>query len=125
MEKATRKQRVSKRWHEERFGRLTSSVFGDVVKCRQYEDHALRKSDSNLSTSAIQWGKSKESVARQEYECKLQLQPPELSVHECGVYISHDGFLAASPDGIICNSEGGTLEIKCRGILMLATNSCS
>ena len=119
VEKATRKQHDSRRWHEERYGRLTSSAFGDIVKCRLYEGHAVRKiypTHSNLSTSAIQWGRSKESVARQQYEQALKQQSPEMSVQQCGVYISNDGFLAASPDGIICNEEGspvGTLEIKC------------
>ena len=106
VEKATRKQHDSRRWHKERYGRLTSSAFGDL---KIYPNH------SNLSTAAIQWGRSKESVARQRYEQVLKQQSPDMSVHECGVYISNDGFLVASPDGIICNEEGspvGTLEIK-------------
>ena len=91
IEKAIRKQHTSKRWHEERYGRLTSSMFGEVIKCKKYEGHALRKiypSQSNLSTSAIQWGKANESIARQQYEQSLQ----QLKVRDCGLYIAQNGF---------------------------------
>ena len=41
IEKAKKKKKHGcKRWHEERYGRITSSAFGDIVKCRQYEEHA-------------------------------------------------------------------------------------
>ena len=43
IEKATRRQHESKRWHEERHGRLTASTFGEIVKCKQFEGHAVRK----------------------------------------------------------------------------------
>ena len=117
IEQATRKQHDSKRWHEERYGRLTSSGFGEIIKCRQYEGHAQRKiypTQSKLSTSSIQWGKQNEPVARQQYE--QFLKPRKLKVRNSGQYISNHGFLAASLDGIICDENGspqGTLEIKC------------
>ena len=69
-------------------------------------------SQSKLSTSAIQWGKNNECIARQQYEQSLH----DYKVYECGLHISQDGFLATSPDGIVCSAEGvpvGTLEIKC------------
>ena len=71
IEQATRKQHDSKRWHEERYGRLTSSGFGEIIKCRTYEGHAQRKlypTQSKLSTSSIQWGKHNEPIAWQQYE---------------------------------------------------------
>ena len=114
IEQATRKQHDSKRWHEERYGRLTSSGFGEIIKCRTYEGHAQRKlypTQSKLSTSSIQWGKHNEPIARQQYE-----RSSKLKVRNCGLYISEHGFLAASPDGVICDEDGspkGTLEIKC------------
>ena len=117
IEKATQKQHKCKRWHEERYGRLTSSGFGDIIKCRRFEGHAQRKiypMQSKLSTSAIQWGKCNEAIARQQYAQHLQHQ--DLNVRECGLYISYQGFLAASPDGIVCAKDGspaGILEIKC------------
>ena len=43
IEQATRTQHNCKPWHEERYGRLTSSGFGEIVKCRQYGGHAQRK----------------------------------------------------------------------------------
>ena len=66
IEQATRKQHDSKRWYEERFGRLTSSEFGAIIKCRQYQGYAQRMLypvQSRLSTSAIQWGKHNEPIA--------------------------------------------------------------
>ena len=69
---------------------------------------------SKLSMSAIQWGKCNEAIAWQQYTQHLQHQ--ELKVCECGLYISYHGFLAASPDGIVCDKDGslaGVLEIKC------------
>ena len=117
IEQATRKQHNCKRWHEEWYGRLTSSGFADIVKCRQHEGHAQRKiypTQSKLSTSSIQWGKHNEPVARHQYEQHLEHQ--NLRVCDSGLYIPHHGFLAASPNGIICDKDGspiGTLEIKC------------
>ena len=65
IERATRRQSDCRRWHEERYGRITSSKFGEVVKCRQYQGHAQRMlypTCSSMSTSAIQWGKENEEV---------------------------------------------------------------
>lgn len=98
---------MTKRWHEERYGRLTSSGFGEIIKCRQYEGHAQRKiypSQSNLSTAAIQWGKQNEPVARQLYEQHIQHQ--KLRVRNSGLWVSHHGFLATSPDGIVYDQDG-------------------
>ena len=39
IQQATRKQHDSKRWYEEQFGRLTSSEFGAIIKCRQYQGY--------------------------------------------------------------------------------------
>ena len=116
IEKATRRQHESKRWHEERHGRLTASTFGEIVKCKQFEGHAVRKlypSKSTLSTSAIQWGKNNEARAREKYSSTLN-ENQQLRV--CGLHISRHGFLAASPDGIVENEGGvsiGIVEIKC------------
>ena len=117
IEEATRKQHDCKRWHEERYGRLTSSGFGEIIKCRQYEGHAQRKiypSQSNLSTAAIQWGKQNEPIARQLYEQHIQHR--KLRVHNSGLWVSNHDFLAASPDGTVYDQDGslkGILEIKC------------
>ena len=97
-------QHESKRWYEERWGRLTASVFGKIVRCKQYEGHAKRKlypNKSTLSTAAIQ--------------CIETLEDSQ-QVQLCGLYVSVSGFLAASPDGIVCSRDGtpvGVLEIKC------------
>ena len=91
-------------------------MFGEIVKCKQYEGHAKRKlypNKSTLSTAAIQWGKSNESTARDQY---IETLEDNQQVQLCGLYVSVSGFLAASPDGIVCSGDGtpvGVLEIKC------------
>lgn len=116
VESATRKQGDCKRWYEERYGRLTASGFGEVVKCRKYEGHVQTRiypTQSHLSTSAILWGKSNEDTARKEYKKR---KGQSLKVRESGLFISPQGFLASTPDGIICDENDsplGILEIKC------------
>ena len=118
IERATRIQSDCRRWHEERYGRITSSKFGELVKCRQYQGHAqrmLHPTCSSMSTSTNPMGKENEETARQQY-FETHLRQHSLTVRECGIFISHHGFLAASPDGIVCSKDGlpiGTLEIKC------------
>ena len=66
IEKATIGQRIRKRWHEERYGRLTSSHFGRICKANKLENLAtqlLYSPQSSLSSSAIQWGIEHESAA--------------------------------------------------------------
>ena len=131
IEKATRRQHECKRWHEERYGRITSSKFGDIIKCRQYKGHARRMlypTCSSISTSAIQWGKDNEPVASQQYS-DTYLRKQGWTVKECGIFISSHGFLAASPDGLVCSEDGtpvGTLEVKCphTSRSMLVADAC-
>ncbi|SMN02463.1 phage-related exonuclease [uncultured Candidatus Thioglobus sp.] len=115
IEKATVGQSLRKRWHEERFGRLTASNFGRVCKVRKVESMAIKllyAPSSVLSSSAIQWGKDHEDEARKQYQATL---PPGHCVRECGIFIhSTSGYLAASPDGLVFrDGEKGILEIKC------------
>ena len=62
------------------------------------------------------WHKIHEASAFSQYKASL---PNELIVHESGIFISQQGFLAASPDGIVTSvnnsKEGycGVIEIKC------------
>ena len=91
IEEATRKQHDCKRWHEERYGRLTSSGFGEIIKCRQYEGYAQRKiypSQSNLSTAAIHGGKQNEPMAWQLYKQHIQHQKLRVRTVVCGFPIT-------------------------------------
>ena len=88
IEEATRRQFASKRWHEERFGRIISSKFGEICKCRQPTNVCLKMlytSSSSLSSSAILWGRNHEPQARDDY---AKILPRGWSVRECGLCIS-------------------------------------
>lgn len=115
LEEATAEQSQSKRWHEEHFGRITSSRFGEIIKCRQPSTLCTRLlylSKAVLSSAAIQWGRTNEQKAREAYAKQLL---PNLIVRCTGIRIS--GFIGASPDGIVCSAHDhtiqGLLEIKC------------
>ena len=86
IERATVGQSVRKRWHEERYGRLTASNFGKIYKAKKYDSLTtyLLSSGTKLSSRAIQWGKEHENEARQAYESSLSA---EFSLKECGIYI--------------------------------------
>ena len=113
---ATTAQNMSKLWHEEHFGRLTSSLFGEIKKCRQPTNTCTRllyRTTSQLSSGAIKWGQDNECRARSQYSSQLS---PEFCVRRCGIYISESGFLGASPDGLVYSVDNniavGIIEIK-------------
>ena len=117
VERATVGQKIRKRWHEERHGRLTASNFGRIIKGRKYGNIAadlLYNSKSQLSSEAVRWGNDHEEEARQEYERTLSSGE---TVKECGIFISKEhGFLGGSPDGVVFdenNTSIGIVEIKC------------
>ena len=114
--KTTRTQFVSKRWHEERYCRITSSKFGEICKSRTRTSLCTRilyKNSLPISSAALIWGRDHESQARLEYSRKLK---EGWSVEECGLHLStYKGYLGASPDGLVCfgGKICGCIEIKC------------
>ena len=116
IEAVTRKQFGCKRWHEERFARLTASKFGEIAKCREpikLCTNYLYNKSSSLTTSALLWGRDHEDIARQQY---AQLLADGWSVRACGLYIStRYGYIGASPDGLVFDESNlcGCVEIKC------------
>ena len=116
VEAATRDQSQSPRWHHERQCRITSSSFGIFCKgcisaCKVKTLLYDTDTTSKVSSSAILWGKLHESTAFEQYSKSLA---PNEHIRHCDIYIlKHDGFLAASPDGIVTSDNGGTIEIKC------------
>ena len=72
-----------------------------------------RGNTSSLSSSALLWGRNNENNARVKYGEQLGVG---WSVQDCGLFVSIiNGFLAATPDGLVCNDGKieGCLEIKC------------
>ena len=67
---------------------------GRIIKCRQYKSQAQVK--SYVSPKIIHGSNSMgQPVARQLFKQHIQLR-----VRNCGLWVSHYDFLAASPDGI-------------------------
>ena len=118
IESCTREQSLTPRWYHERKCRLTSSNFGTFCKgaiTTAKVKTLLYKESSKLSNTAIMWGKLHESTAFDQYQ-SMHSSKSGLILRKSGIFISNeDGFLAASPDGILHNNENkcGMLEIKC------------
>ena len=117
IEEATRRQFACKRWHEERYCRITSSKFGEICKSRSSIAKCKRmlysNTSSTLSSAALLWGRDHESQAREDYTKRLG---EGWSVEECGLHVSTlRGYLGASPDGLVCcaGKVCGCIEIKC------------
>jgi hypothetical protein len=119
VEFATKGQSTCARWFEEHHCRISSSNFGTFCKgtvtTNKVKSLLYSGFKSTVSSSAILWGKTHEASAFQQYQATL----PEMFVlQESGIHVSQNGFLAASPDGMVMSSETtakccGIIEIKC------------
>ncbi|XP_043189745.1 uncharacterized protein LOC122363942 [Amphibalanus amphitrite] len=122
LEAATVAQSQSAVWKGHRHGRLTASVFGEVV----HHVRGGRKSSSLvdkvicppklLRTEAVQWGIRHEDAAVEAALETIKLVHTGLKVRRSGLWVcSKAPYLAASPDGILsCDCCGETLlEVKC------------
>lgn len=105
-------QSDSKRWHDERLYRITSSRFGDIVAATERRD--LEKlcesmfSNKPVLSASLTHGLKYENVALKKFS---ELQ--QVKICKSGVVICKDyPFLASSPDGII-QEENALVEIKC------------
>ena len=118
IESCTREQSLKPRWFHERKCRLTSSNFGAFCKgaiTTAKDKTLLYKESSKLSNSAIMWGKLHESMAFDQSR-SIHSSKSDLISRKSGIFISNkDGFLAASPHGILFRGDEkcGLLEIKC------------
>ena len=122
VEESTHLQSHSLVWFEQHAGRITSSVVHDVLHTRMKAPakslikNISSDTPSKLNVPAINWGRDKESAARDDYLYYMNSRHQDMEVIEAGLSISKVSlYLAASPDGIVkCTCHGtGMLEIKC------------
>lgn len=84
------------------------------------------QSSSNFKTAATEYGLSREKQAREIFAQKKSAMNSHF--HDCGLVVNNEfPFLAATPDGKICeNGECGLGEIKCPYLArdMLISEAC-
>lgn len=105
-------QNKTELWHYYRKNRLTASHFGNILSACQKNKFSKSffkslKNDTNLSgIHAIQWGLTNEKSGIRVLE-----KEQNVNVVPTGLWLANNGFLGASPDGLI-NSDY-IVEIKC------------
>lgn len=122
IEASTRGQRLSEMWRNLHIGRLTSSIFGDVLGIKSQPNSLVKRimEGSCLERyprlpEAVQWGIDKEERARADYITIKSFVNKKFSVEHTGLtlYSTHS-FLGASSDGKVTEEDSvGLLEIKC------------
>ena len=111
LEYATRGQHENPQWHNVRQKLLTASNFGKIC-CRRETTSCQNLVKTilyppRLTNVAVEWGKEKEILAREQLQEILGIE-----INECGLFIDAEfPFLGASPDGIVGNDT--IVEIKC------------
>nr|XP_022310871.1 uncharacterized protein LOC111116162 [Crassostrea virginica] len=122
IEKSTRGQRVSDMWQKLHIGRLTSSIFGDVLKAGSNPKSLIKQILEGSSLQkyaalppAVQWGQDKEAQARSEYVNLKSVINNNFKVEDTGLTLcAEHSFLGASSDGKVLDGDSiGLLEIKC------------
>ncbi|XP_015216918.2 uncharacterized protein [Lepisosteus oculatus] len=129
VEEETRGQRENPLWFQWRQNRITASVTHRIANCRFVNGRSsepprsylqmVTGSGSGVRTRAMSWGIEKERIAVETYrKKKSRALGREVSVRDCGLFIDpYRTWLAASPDGIVLDSETGEelacLEVKC------------
>ena len=108
-------------WHKMRKNRLTASQFGKAIRAYDYgTTNAVKevietvKGERTIpSVAPILWGKDHEKDAIEKYSAIKGY-----NVRPTGLWIFPNGYLAASPDGIVFEDEemdipSGIIEVKC------------
>ena len=125
IEEMTIQQNGSEIWHKARYCRITASKCHDVMtRMKTLEKDKLQNTDKllrrllygkKICTSAMEKGRKWEEYAFNRYKTVMEIEGHcDLRVTKCGLVISKDVILGASPDGLVsCQCHGkGVLEIK-------------
>ena len=127
VEKLTRGQSNNSLWRSLRNGRITSSRFHEVFvrKATTPPDKlviSLMGYQSPLTATSlplqIEWGRTREAVARQDYVTAMRGRGHQVVVKDCGLsLLASRAYLGASSDGRVYDPastlQSGVLEIKC------------
>ena len=114
-------QNSNQLWHKIRKNRLTASQFGKAIRAYEYGREtavndviSVIKGEKTIPpVLPIQWGRDHEIVAIQHY-----MEMTGYCVKPTGLWIFPNGYLAASPDGLVFDTEeiqtaSGIIEVKC------------
>lgn len=103
-------------WHEARRGRITGSMVGALLGISPYmtKEQAVRSIVRDVKGAPsefvggphIDWGVANEATAIAQFELETGL-----TVEETGFHAHPNGWLGASPDGLI--GVGQLIEVKC------------
>ena len=124
IEKITRGQHTNKLWYHYRQGLLTASNFHTITHMRDSTDPTKfmrylltpKSTFSNNLPPALEWGRSREEIARKLFLAKHRSLHGNVRFEEMGLVVDAESyFLGASPDGKVhCQVCGVFLiEIKC------------
>ncbi|XP_042144935.1 uncharacterized protein LOC115314759 [Ixodes scapularis] len=121
LERDTRQQAKSPRWHKELALRLTASNFGVAATREVWSQKGLHNLTSTRDLSrvpAIRHGITQEPIAVQRYMDVLQSLGHSAIDGSCGIFVdSSTPWLGASPDRIVFDPTEvpphGVLEVKC------------
>ncbi|GFW41794.1 uncharacterized protein TNCV_4980431 [Trichonephila clavipes] len=116
IELSTRDQASSAMWNHQRKGRVTSSLFGKILRCKTGQKGLVKQIfGKRFSNAAIDWGENQEAVAKQQFLTYLSDQHVNGMLLPCGMLVDKENiFLGATPDGLVmCDCcETALLEIK-------------
>lgn len=112
IEQNTRGQNENPQWQKERQGRITASLFHQLIKRKQFTTKFISSiiNKKPFTSQATSYGIANEKTAIQRY-----IEKSGHHVHECGLIINPSfPFLGASPDSKLCiDGETVIMEVKC------------
>ena len=119
IEAETKEQSENYLWMKAREKRISASKCHRVIAFTNRTSGQVLVNEiikpKSFSTAATQFGIQHEPLAITRYSEYREAKGENITVEKCGLVISlENGFLAASPDGVITepNSEKGLLEVK-------------